>query len=209
MLTFPFSSLPCSPISRPLPFHPRKLKSKSLEEPWGTINGGFSSAICDMPVVTKLKFFLTPSLYWSSSQLLRSRKVNDLYSLSAPQSPKLLPRRTGYQPRTQRGSEDLSQTFLFQVLRDSQILLMHSSELYLAWENERLETSQLHDTEKGTLLGMGKRRGHWAPGPRWSQAMGVVPGAGGPSGHGTVGVVAGTAGWRVSLDLLAKGAVVE
>jgi hypothetical protein len=37
---------------------------------------------------------------------------------------------------------------------------MQSSEPYLAWKNERLESGQLHDTEKGTLLGLGDWRGH-------------------------------------------------
>lgn len=39
--------------------------------------------------------------------------------------------------------------------------------------------------------------------------MGVVPGAGGPTGDCMVGVVAGVAGWGVSLGLLAKGTVME
>lgn len=69
---------------------------------------------------------------------------------------------------------------------------MHSSEPYLAWENERLEAGQLHDAENGTLLGLWEQRRHWAPGPGWSQAMGVVPGAWGPR---MVGMVAGMTGW--------------
>lgn len=75
-------------------------------------------------------------------------------------------------------------------------------EPYLAWENERLEAGQFHHAEKRTLLGLGKQRGHRAPGPGWSQAMGVVPGAGRPRGRRIVGVVAGAAGWGVSLELL-------
>lgn len=86
---------------------------------------------------------------------------------------------------------------------------MHSLEPYLAWENERLEAGQLHDAEKGTLLGLWEQREHWAPGPGGSQAMGVVPRAGGPSGDRMVEVVAGMAGWGVSPGLLAKGAVME
>lgn len=98
---------------------------------------------------------------------------------------------------------------LLQVLRDSRILRMHSSGPYLAWENERLEAGQLHDTEKGTLLGLREQRRHWAPRPRWSQAVGVGPGAGAPSGDGTVQVMAGATGWGVLPELLAKGAVTE
>lgn len=106
-------------------------------------------------------------------------------------------------------AKDPDQALLLQVLRDSQILLLCSSEPYLAGENERLEAGQFHDAEKGTLLGLWEQRGHWAPRPGWSQAMGVVPWAGGPGGDSMVEVVAGTAGWGVFLELLAKGAVME
>lgn len=82
-------------------------------------------------------------------------------------------------------------------------------EPYLAWENERFEAGQLHDTEKRTLLGLGEWRRDWAPGPGWSQAMSVVPSAGWPSGDRTVGIVAGMASGGVFLELLAKGAIME
>lgn len=39
--------------------------------------------------------------------------------------------------------------------------------------------------------------------------MGVVPGTGGPSGDRMVGVIAGTAGSGVFLELLAEGTVME
>lgn len=39
--------------------------------------------------------------------------------------------------------------------------------------------------------------------------MGVGPRTGGPRGDGMVEVMAGTAGWGVLLELLAKGAVVK
>lgn len=60
----------------------------------------------------------------------------------------LLSKTAGDQPRAQRGSKNLNQVFLFQVLKDSHTLLTHSSEPYLAWGNDGLETSQLHDTKK-------------------------------------------------------------
>ena len=120
----------------------------------------------------------------------------------------LLPRRTGDQPRAQRGSKNLNQVFLFQVLKDSHTLSMYSSQPYLAWGNDRLEMSQLHDTKKRTLLGLENWRGHWAPEPGWGQAAGMVKGAGRPNRHRLVSV-AGTAVWGESLELLAKGTFVE
>lgn len=86
---------------------------------------------------------------------------------------------------------------------------MHSSEPYLAWENNRLETSQFHDTKKRTLLGLEEWRGHRAPEPGWGQAMGMVKGVGRTNRHRTVRLVTDTAVWGVSLELLAKGAFVE
>lgn len=86
---------------------------------------------------------------------------------------------------------------------------MHSAEPYLAWEKDGLETSQLHDTEERTLLGLEEWRGRWAPEPGWGQAMGMVKGVGRASRHCTVRLAAGTAVWGGSLELLAIGASVE
>lgn len=86
---------------------------------------------------------------------------------------------------------------------------MHSSEPYLAWENKRLETGQLHDTKKRTLLGLEEWGGCWAPKPGWGQAMGVVKRPGRTNRHRMVRLVASMAVWGVSLELLAKGAFVE
>lgn len=58
------------------------------------------------------------------------------------------------------------------------------------------------------MLGLWEQRGHQAPRPGWSQAMGVVQGWG-PSGDSMVGLVVGMAGWGVFLERLAKGTVIE
>ena len=184
--------------------HPRKLKSKSLKEPRG--NGGTGApplSTCDTPLVAELKLLPAPPLPWPSSQPLRDGRASDLQSF-CPTTP------ISSITQEDRGpAKNPDQALLLQVLRDSQILLMHSSEPYLAWKNERPKAGQFHDAEEGTLLGLWEQRGHRAPRPGGSQAMGVVPEAGGPSGEGMGGVVAGTAGRGVFLELLAKGAVVE
>lgn len=187
----------------PLP-NPRKLKSKSLEEPRGHgETGALPLSTCDTPLVTELRLSLEPPLPWPGNQPLRDRRASDLQSFchTTPLS--------SITQEDRRPAKDPDQALPLQALRDSQILLTHSSKPYLAWENERLQAGQLHDAEKGTLLGLWKQRGHWAPRPGGSQAMGVGPRTGGPRGDSMVEVVAGTAGWGVLLELLAKGAVVK